>query len=133
LDVCSPLGWVESINLQCSISAQVLDLIDELVAAVVAGTRVALTILVSQATSHGFHDEGVGEVFRSNQLDTSKLSCLFALDVVVQFWIVLLKTLVLNRQLASNILVVEHVGAEHAAWCCTKHSFREHLGFVVRV
>ena len=48
--------------------AQRLGLVDELVAAVVAGARVALAVLVGHDAAHGVHDAGACEILAGDEL-----------------------------------------------------------------
>ena len=49
LNIGSPFSWVETVKLECSVSAQVLDLVNELISSVVPGSWITLTILVGKA------------------------------------------------------------------------------------
>ena len=68
LDVDAPLLGVEAEGLEGALLAQDLGLVDELVAAVVAGPGVALAVLVGHHGADGLHHARGGEVLRGDQL-----------------------------------------------------------------
>lgn len=55
LDVNTPFGRIESICFKCSVHAQSLDLIDELIATIVALARISFCILVGEGRAEAFH------------------------------------------------------------------------------
>ena len=63
-----------------AINRQLLGLVNELTAAVVALARVAFRILVGQHRALGLHDPGAGVVLRCDKLDMFFLATLFFLD-----------------------------------------------------
>jgi hypothetical protein len=60
---------VESESLKGSLDGEAFDLVDELVAAIVASSRVAFRVLVHQAGAHALHHSLVPVVFRGRQVD----------------------------------------------------------------
>lgn len=76
LNVDSPLGRVESEDLEGSLLAEQLHLIDELVSSVVAGSRVAFTVLVAHRRAERIHYSLAGEVLRGDKLEPATLSAL---------------------------------------------------------
>ena len=76
LDIDGPLLRVEFERIEGALLGQVLDLVDILVSTVVAGSRVALRVLVGQARSLELHRVATGKIFRGNQLDAAVLASL---------------------------------------------------------
>lgn len=83
LDVDAPAGGVEAVGLEGAGAAEVLDLVDVLVAAVVAVARHALGVLVGEGGAEGLDDGEGGEVLGGDQLDPPALPPLLLLDQVV--------------------------------------------------
>lgn len=83
LDVDAPGGGVEAVGLEGAGAAEVLDLVDVLVAAVVAVAGHALGVLVGEGGAQGLDDREGGEVLRRDQLDPPALPPLLLLDQVV--------------------------------------------------
>jgi len=76
LHVDAPLGLVQTEGGERAVAAQVLDLVDDLVAAVVARARHALRVLVGEARAEALHHRLGGEVLRGDQLDAQHLALL---------------------------------------------------------
>lgn len=83
LHIDAPPGGVQSVCLEGAAAAEVLDLVDVLVAAIVAVAGHALGVLVGEGAAQGLdHREG-GEVLRRDKLDPPGLAPLLLLDEVV--------------------------------------------------
>mmetsp|Transcript_56404 Transcript_56404/g.147018 ORF Transcript_56404/g.147018 Transcript_56404/m.147018 type:complete len:476 (+) Transcript_56404:49-1476(+) len=80
LHVHTPLLLVQPEGLQGTVLAQILDLVDDLVATVVARPRLALGVLVRQRRAQTLHHRPRGEVLRGNELDRAHLPSLLVLD-----------------------------------------------------
>merc|ERR1719189_442528 len=80
LDIDPPLLRVEVVELQGSFLGEELKLVDVLVAAIVALTRLALTVLVVQARAHALQHRKGCKVLASNHLKASPLPCFLILD-----------------------------------------------------
>lgn len=65
LDIDTPLAVVDTVSLEGTRNAQVLDLVDELVTTVIALAGQTLGVLVGQAAAKAFHDGSGGEVLRN--------------------------------------------------------------------
>lgn len=83
LNIDAPLGSVEVKGLEGSSPAQILDLVDEFVTAVVTVTGHALGVLVGQGTAESLDDGEGGEILGGNELDAAALATLLLLDEVV--------------------------------------------------
>ena len=57
-----------------AVDGQLLDLVDEAAAAVVAGAGIALGVFVGQGAAHGLQHGGADEVLRGDQLDIIALA-----------------------------------------------------------
>mmetsp|Transcript_37835 Transcript_37835/g.75400 ORF Transcript_37835/g.75400 Transcript_37835/m.75400 type:complete len:381 (-) Transcript_37835:18-1160(-) len=80
LHVHPPLLLVQAEGLQGAVLAQVLDAVDDLVAAVVARAGLALGVLVRERRAEALHHRAGGEVLRRDELDGSHLPGLLLLD-----------------------------------------------------
>jgi hypothetical protein len=69
LDVDTPLGRVEVESLEGTVLAQSLNLVDVLVAAIVAGAGVALRVLVGHGGAKSIEDGTGGNVLRGDEDD----------------------------------------------------------------
>lgn len=87
LDVDAPSGGIEMEGLEGAGTAQVLNLVDELVAAVVAVAGHALGVLVGEGTPQRLYDGEGSEVLRRYQLYSPTLPTLLLLNQVVDFWV----------------------------------------------
>uniref|UniRef100_A0A0A8Y5G5 Uncharacterized protein n=1 Tax=Arundo donax TaxID=35708 RepID=A0A0A8Y5G5_ARUDO len=83
LHVDAPGGGVEVERGERARAAELLDLVDDLVAAVVARPRHALRVLVGERGAERLHDGERGEVLGGDELDARALPPLLALDEVV--------------------------------------------------
>lgn len=83
LNVDAPLGGVAVEGLHGAGAAEVLDLVDVLIATVVAVAGHALGVLVSEGAAEGLDDGEGGEVLGGDQLDPPALPPLFLLDQVM--------------------------------------------------
>jgi hypothetical protein len=83
LHVDAPGGGVEAERGERAGPAEVLDLVDDLVAAVVARPRHALRVLVGERGAERLHDGEGGEVLRGDELDAAPLTPLLPLQEVV--------------------------------------------------
>ena len=63
-----------------AVDRELLDLVDDLAAAVVATTRIALRVLVRGHAAHGFEQRGPREVLRRDELDLATLPLELALE-----------------------------------------------------
>lgn len=84
LDVNTPLVGIETKCSEGAGSAQTLDLVDDMVAAVVAGAGEALGVLVGEDGAEGVQDGLGGEVLRGDELETAPLAVLLGLDETVE-------------------------------------------------
>ena len=91
LDIDAPLLGVEAVRLEGALLAKGLDLIDDLVTAVVTSAGKALGVFVGQSRAEALHDGTGGEVLRGDELKAGPLTVLLLLDEVVHFGIVLLE------------------------------------------
>eukprot|EP00754_Rhynchopus_humris_P025725 Rhum_TRINITY_DN14962_c0_g1::Rhum_TRINITY_DN14962_c0_g1_i1::g.130528::m.130528 len=82
LHVHAPLAVVRLEHLQATLLRQLLDLVDELVAAVVPVADLALRVLVRQARAHALHHGPRRQVLRRNHLEAGPLAVLLLLDPV---------------------------------------------------
>lgn len=87
LDIDAPLGRIQMEGLERTGAAEVLDLIDELVTAVVAVARHALGILIGKGAAKGFDDGEGSEVLGGDKLDAMGLAALLMFDKVMDFGI----------------------------------------------
>mmetsp|Transcript_807 Transcript_807/g.1883 ORF Transcript_807/g.1883 Transcript_807/m.1883 type:complete len:277 (-) Transcript_807:97-927(-) len=94
LDIDAPCLLVQAECLQRTVLAKVLHLVDHLIAAVVAVSRLALRILVREGRTQALHDGSGSEVLRRDELDASRLPGFLLLDKVVHDRICLLQGLV---------------------------------------
>lgn len=69
LDVDTPFGGVEAEGLEGALLAEQLDLVDVLVAAVVAGAGLALGVLVGHGRAEGVEDGAGSDILRGNKDD----------------------------------------------------------------
>ncbi|URE31071.1 Nuclear transport factor 2 (NTF2) domain [Musa troglodytarum] len=83
LDVDAPPGGVESVGGEGAGTAEVLDGVDVLVAAVVAVAGHALGVLVSESAAEGLDDGEGGEVLGGDELDSVRLAPLLVFDEIV--------------------------------------------------
>ena len=102
LDVDAPLLGVEAVGLEGTGLTERLDLVDDLVAAVVAGARQTLGVLVGEGGPEALHDGAGGEVLGRDELEAGPLAALLLLDEVVHLRIVLLE-----GDEAGELLVLE--------------------------
>mmetsp|Transcript_58695 Transcript_58695/g.139760 ORF Transcript_58695/g.139760 Transcript_58695/m.139760 type:complete len:372 (-) Transcript_58695:293-1408(-) len=102
LDVDAPDLLIQAECLQSALLAQVLHLVDDLVASVVAGPWLALGVLVGEGAAQALHDRPGGEVLRSDQLHTPRLTGFLLLHQVVHHRVHLLQGPV-PRQLRARI------------------------------
>jgi hypothetical protein len=79
LNVDTPLGRVDVERLKAAVLAQGLDLVDVLVAAIVAGTGVALGVLVGHGGAEGIEDGTGRDILRGDEDDGLAL----ALDLLL--------------------------------------------------
>mmetsp|Transcript_22108 Transcript_22108/g.63389 ORF Transcript_22108/g.63389 Transcript_22108/m.63389 type:complete len:484 (+) Transcript_22108:1945-3396(+) len=91
LHIDAPLLRVEAVRLEGARLAQGLDLIDDVIAAVVPSAGKALGVFVGQGRAEALHDGTGREVLRSDQLEAGPLAVLLLLDEVVHLGIVLLE------------------------------------------
>ena len=87
LNVNAPFGGVAVEGLEGTRAAEILDLVDVLVSAIVAVAGHALGVLVGEGAAEGFNDGEGCEVLGGNQLYPSALPPLFLLDQVVDLGI----------------------------------------------
>lgn len=85
LDIDAPGLGVDVEGLEGSGAAEVLDLVDELVAAVVAVAGHALRVLVGEGAAEGLDHGERREVLGGDELDAAALAPLLLLDEVVDF------------------------------------------------
>eukprot|EP00968_Pinguiococcus_pyrenoidosus_P005605 scaffold363_cov255-Pinguiococcus_pyrenoidosus.AAC.15 len=84
LHVHAPLGLVTAVGLEGPVNAHVLDLVHDLVAAVVAGAGQALGVLVGQRGAQAVHHGARRKVLGRDQLQRAPLALLLALDELVE-------------------------------------------------
>mmetsp|Transcript_40541 Transcript_40541/g.61229 ORF Transcript_40541/g.61229 Transcript_40541/m.61229 type:complete len:227 (+) Transcript_40541:1413-2093(+) len=101
LHVHAPLAVLQAEGLQGALLAEVLNLVDDLVATVVASARLSFGVLVRQGRAKAFHHGSGGEVLGSNELNGAELTVLFLLHQVVDRRVHLLQALV-ARELGSS-------------------------------
>ncbi|SST14850.1 Uncharacterised protein [Acinetobacter baumannii] len=82
------VGVVGAEQLPGAVDGQLLDLVDVFAAAVVALARIALGILVGQATALRLHDPLAGVVLRGDQFEMVFLAGLFGVHRGEQFVVV---------------------------------------------
>eukprot|EP00630_Chrysocystis_fragilis_P007340 CAMPEP_0197394282 /NCGR_PEP_ID=MMETSP1165-20131217/4790_1 /TAXON_ID=284809 /ORGANISM="Chrysocystis fragilis, Strain CCMP3189" /LENGTH=540 /DNA_ID=CAMNT_0042919969 /DNA_START=357 /DNA_END=1978 /DNA_ORIENTATION=- len=80
LDVAAPLSVAQAVRLEGARLAEVLDLVDDFVSAVVSLPRQPLRVLVRQARPEAVHHGARREVLRGDQLDRGELPLLLALQ-----------------------------------------------------
>ena len=97
LHVHAPGLLIQVEGLQGPLLAQVLHLVDDLVAAVVAGSWLTLRVLVGQRGTQALHDCPRGEVLRGNQLNAPRLPSLLLLHQVVHHRVHLCQGLVAGQ------------------------------------
>ena len=98
------IGVVGAKEFLGALAGQILDLIDELTAAIVALAGIALGVLVRQVGTHRLHDGGADEVFRSDQFNVRLLTLQFALHGGINFRVGLLDGRVFQH--GSRLLVI---------------------------
>ena len=76
------------VSSQSSVTAQVLDLVDDLISPVVSLVRESLGVLVGQAGSQAFHDSARSEILRRDQLKSTPLTAFLLLDELVHLRVV---------------------------------------------
>ena len=76
LHIARPLFRVEIVGLERSLLRQALNLIDKLVATVVASARVTLRILIRQTGALQLHDVPACKILRCNQFNATVLASL---------------------------------------------------------
>mmetsp|Transcript_27738 Transcript_27738/g.80063 ORF Transcript_27738/g.80063 Transcript_27738/m.80063 type:complete len:283 (+) Transcript_27738:507-1355(+) len=91
LDVDAPFAGAEPIQGQGPVHAQRFDLVDVLVAAVVAPSHLALGVLVGEAGSQDGPDGRTGEIFRGDELEAVALPAVFGIDHGREFRVELLQ------------------------------------------
>mmetsp|Transcript_41269 Transcript_41269/g.115267 ORF Transcript_41269/g.115267 Transcript_41269/m.115267 type:complete len:251 (+) Transcript_41269:1164-1916(+) len=104
LHVDAPLLRVQAERLESAVLAQVLDLVDDLVASVVARPRLALGVLVGERRSERLHARPGREVLRRDQLDRIDLPLFLLLDQRRHGRIRLLQALVAGKHRARRHL-----------------------------
>mmetsp|Transcript_123991 Transcript_123991/g.332958 ORF Transcript_123991/g.332958 Transcript_123991/m.332958 type:complete len:366 (-) Transcript_123991:23-1120(-) len=104
LHVDAPLLRVQVERLESAVLAQVLDLVDDLVASVVARPRLALGVLVGERGSERLHARPGREVLRRDQLDRIDLPLFLLLDQRRHGGIRLLQALVAGKSRARRHL-----------------------------
>jgi len=85
LHIHTPFFRIELVCLKRSCHAQILSFVNELIAAIIPGTRVALRVLVTHDRPKGLQNCCRCEVFRSNEVDAPTLAIFLELDNVVDF------------------------------------------------
>ncbi|ETV97106.1 hypothetical protein H310_09915 [Aphanomyces invadans] len=98
LDVHAPFLRVQAVCLQCTVLAELFDLVNHFVPAVVALVYVAFGVLVGQARSQAVHDGTRREVFGRNQLQALPLAVLFMFNQVEQLRVVVFQGSVAGRE-----------------------------------
>ena len=89
LNVHTPFLRVEAVSLEGPLLAENLDLVHDIVTAVVAGSGKTLGVLVGKCGTKAVNDSLGGEVLRSNELEAPPLSVLLPLNQVEHDRIVL--------------------------------------------
>ena len=112
LHIDAPGGRVQPVELEGARLRQPLQLIDELVAAVVAGTGQALAVLVVEAGAQALQHGQRGEVFAGDHLQAGSLAILFLADQIVDLRIGLLEGVVERPGLV--VVVATAVGGDDA-------------------
>mmetsp|Transcript_60871 Transcript_60871/g.98573 ORF Transcript_60871/g.98573 Transcript_60871/m.98573 type:complete len:323 (+) Transcript_60871:181-1149(+) len=102
LHVDTPFLVVQAKGLQRAGLAEVLDLVDDLVAAVVASSGLALRVLVGQSRAQALHHGPRGEVLRGDQLDAADLPGLLIQDQLVHGRVCLLQAPVAGEGRAAS-------------------------------
>ena len=103
LHVDSPFFWVQLVSLKGTLLSQQLDLINELIATVVAGTRVTLRVLVSQAGALQLEGVSICKVLGCDQFDATELSFLLFQEKVGHLGIELFQRLIVWKGQRSAI------------------------------
>mmetsp|Transcript_58697 Transcript_58697/g.139771 ORF Transcript_58697/g.139771 Transcript_58697/m.139771 type:complete len:372 (-) Transcript_58697:293-1408(-) len=102
LHVHAPLLLIQAERLQRTLLAKVLHLVNNLIATVIAGSRLALRVLVGQSGAQALHHCTGREVLRGDELDAPHLPALLLLHQVVHHRVHLLQGPV-PRQLRARI------------------------------
>lgn len=89
LDVHAPLFRIQTVRLEGAFLAELLDLIDDFVSAVVTGVGKALGVFVREGGTEAFHHRLRGEVFGRDKFEAGVLAELFLFDEIVHFGIML--------------------------------------------
>lgn len=97
LDIDSPLIGVQFEQVQGPLLTQQLGLVNVLISSIVPGVGATLTVLVGHARAQGLHHGSAGEVLGGNQLQTTDLTGLLAVDEVGNLWINVLKLSIILR------------------------------------
>lgn len=66
LNIHTPFFGLQSVRDECSIPREILNLVDKLIASVISGTWVSLTVLICEAATQRFKNKLVSEVLRGN-------------------------------------------------------------------
>ena len=85
LHIDAPGGGIEVKSGQGTIAAEILDLVNEFVAAVVAISRHTFGVFVGEGGAQGLDHSKGGEILRGDQFDPPALPPLLLLDQVVDF------------------------------------------------
>ncbi len=94
LHVHAPLSRVQVESIQSALLAERLGLVDVLIAAIVSGAGIALTVLVTHDGTQGVEDTLGGEVLGSDQDEGIALTNLLVLDDIEQLGVGLIERLV---------------------------------------